>query len=95
MQHLLDRGLGVAGVAIDPAPTPGVMLGPHAIVSAWPVLGDPFSGGKVKAMSREFFDKRFFQRPTRRVQGLPLRPLHHPDGRQGVLGRRLRRRRRQ
>src|SRR3712207_2751442 len=55
VQHLLDRGLGVAGVAIDPAPTPGVLLGPHAIVSAWPVLGDPFSGGKVKAMSREFF----------------------------------------
>ena len=24
VQHLLDRGLGVAGVAINPAPTPGV-----------------------------------------------------------------------
>ena len=30
VQHLLDRGLGVAGVAIDPAPTPGVPLYPHA-----------------------------------------------------------------
>ncbi|WP_292327657.1 alpha/beta hydrolase [Mesorhizobium sp.] len=26
-QHLLDRGLGVAGVAIDPAPTPACWLG--------------------------------------------------------------------
>src|SRR4051812_12360642 len=34
VQHLLDRGLGAAGVAIDPAPTPGVPLYPHAIVSA-------------------------------------------------------------
>ena len=59
VQHLLDRGLGVAGVAIDPAPTPGVGLGPHAVVSALPVLGDPFSGGKVVQMTREFFGKRF------------------------------------
>ncbi|MFD2136880.1 alpha/beta hydrolase [Novosphingobium resinovorum] len=28
VQHLLDRGLGVAGVAIDPAPTPGVPIFP-------------------------------------------------------------------
>jgi pimeloyl-ACP methyl ester carboxylesterase len=61
VQHLLDRGLGVAGVAIDPAPTPGVGLGPHAVVSALPVLGDPFSGGKVKSMSRQFFKTRFAQ----------------------------------
>ncbi len=61
VQHLLDRGLGVAGVAIDPAPTPGVGLGPHAIVSALPVFGDPLSGGKVKTMSRKFFRTRFAQ----------------------------------
>lgn len=60
-QHLLDRGLGVAGVAIDPAPTPGVPLGPHAIISALPVLGDPFSGGKVCHMTRKFFKTRFAQ----------------------------------
>ncbi len=61
VQHLLDLGLGVAGVAIDPAPTPGVPLGPHAIVSALPVFGDIFSGSKVKTMSREFFKTRFAQ----------------------------------
>lgn len=61
VQHLLDHGLGVAGVAIDPAPTPGVGLGPHAIISALPVLGDPFSGGKVVSMTRKFFKTRFAQ----------------------------------
>jgi pimeloyl-ACP methyl ester carboxylesterase len=61
VQHLLDRGLGVAGVAIDPAPTPGVGLGPQAIVSALPVLGDLFSNGTLKSMSRQFFKTRFAQ----------------------------------
>ncbi|MCR5879805.1 alpha/beta hydrolase [Phenylobacterium sp. J367] len=60
-QHLLDQGLGVAGVAIDPAPTPGVPLGLQAIISALPVLGDPFSNGKLKTMSRPFFKTRFAQ----------------------------------
>jgi pimeloyl-ACP methyl ester carboxylesterase len=61
VQHLLDRGCGAAGVSIDPAPTPGVGIGPHAVVSALPVLGDPFSGGKVKSMTRNFFKTRFAQ----------------------------------
>lgn len=59
VQHLLDRGLGVAGVSIDPAPTPGVGLGLDTAISALPVLGDPFSGGKVKQMTRKFFANRF------------------------------------
>jgi pimeloyl-ACP methyl ester carboxylesterase len=61
VQHLLDRGLGVAGVAIDPAPTPGVPLGRHAIWSALPVFADPFSWRKAKVMSRNFFQTRFAQ----------------------------------
>lgn len=60
-QHLLDHGFGAAGVAINPAPTPGVSLGPQAIISALPVFLDPFSGGKVKTMSRKFFRTRFAQ----------------------------------
>jgi pimeloyl-ACP methyl ester carboxylesterase len=60
-QHLLDRGLGAAGVAIDPAPTPGVPLYPHAIVSALPAFIDLFSWRKAKVMSRKFFAKRFAQ----------------------------------
>ncbi|HYI41111.1 MAG TPA: alpha/beta hydrolase [Allosphingosinicella sp.] len=65
VQHLLDRGLGVAGVAIDTAPTPGVPLGLHAILSALPVLGDPFSWRKAKVMSRRFFRNRFAQTAPR------------------------------
>jgi len=61
VQHLLDLGLGVAGVAINPAPTPGVPLGPHAIVSALPIFLDPFSGSKLKTMSRRYFRERFAQ----------------------------------
>lgn len=61
VQHLLDRGLGAVGVAINPAPTPGVPLGPHAIVSALPVFLDPTSPWKLKTMSRRFFRTRFAQ----------------------------------
>ena len=64
-QHLLDRGLGAAGVAIDPAPTPGVPLYPHAILSALPVFIDPFSWRKAKVMSRRFFANRFAQTAPR------------------------------
>ncbi|MGE3301987.1 MAG: alpha/beta hydrolase [Hyphomonadaceae bacterium] len=59
VQHLLDRGLGAAGVAIDPAPTPGVGLGLDTAISALPVLGDPFSGSKVVQMTKAFFAARF------------------------------------
>ena len=65
VQHLLDRGLGTAGVSIDPAPTPGVPLGPHAIVSALPVFSDLFSWRKAKVMSRKFFATRFAQTAPR------------------------------
>jgi pimeloyl-ACP methyl ester carboxylesterase len=61
VQHLLSRGLGVAGVAINPAPTPGVPLGPHAIVSALPVFSDLLSWRKLKTMTFKFFRTRFAQ----------------------------------
>jgi hypothetical protein len=35
-QALLDRGFGAAGV--DPAPTPGVPIARHALVSTLPVF---------------------------------------------------------
>lgn len=65
VQHLADRGLGAAAVAINPAPTPGVPLGPHAIVSALPVLWNPFTGGALKTMSRQHFATRFAQTAPR------------------------------
>ncbi len=58
-QALLNRGLGVAGVAIDPAPTPGVGIPITAAISTLPVLGDPFSYGKVVSMTKKFFAERF------------------------------------
>ncbi len=38
VQLLLQRGLGCAGVAIDPAPPRGVLPGPNATISGLPVL---------------------------------------------------------
>jgi len=69
VQQLLARGLGVAGVAINPAPTPGVPLGPQAVISALPVLGDLRSWWKVKTMSLDFFRTRFGQTiPTEQAE---------------------------
>ncbi|MGA0615366.1 alpha/beta hydrolase [Paracoccus sp. KR1-242] len=61
VQHLLDRGLGVSGVSINPAPTPGVPIHPHALRSALPVFLDPLSWRKSKVMTRDFFRTRFAQ----------------------------------
>jgi pimeloyl-ACP methyl ester carboxylesterase len=58
-QHLADQGLGAAAVAIDPAPTPGVGIPLDGLISALPVLSDPFSGGKVVSMTKKFFAERF------------------------------------
>lgn len=60
-QLLLDRGLGVAGVAINPAPTVGVSPGPSSIRSALPVLLAFRGWRRVLQMSRKHFGKRFAQ----------------------------------
>jgi pimeloyl-ACP methyl ester carboxylesterase len=60
-QHLLDRGLGVAGVAIDPAPTSGVLVGWQTIKSTFPVFFSWGSRRRVMTMSRKFFSTRFAQ----------------------------------
>lgn len=60
-QHLLDRGLGVAGVAIDPAPTSGVLVGWDTIKSTFPVFLSWRSWRRTMSMSREFFGTRFAQ----------------------------------
>lgn len=91
VQHLLNRGLGAAGVAIHPAPTPGVGLGPHAIVSAFPVLWNPLTGGRIKTMSREHFRTRFAQTaPAAEADALYDRYIVPTAGRvywDGILGR--------
>jgi len=60
-QMLLDRGLGAAGVAINPAPTPGVPLGRQAMRSALPVFTAFGSWRRVMQMTRPFFATRFAQ----------------------------------
>ncbi len=60
-QHLLDRGLGAAGVAIDPAPTSGVLVGWQTIKSTFPVFFSWGSWRRVMTMSRKFFGTRFAQ----------------------------------
>jgi pimeloyl-ACP methyl ester carboxylesterase len=60
-QFLLDRGYGVAGVAIDPAPTSGVLVGWNTIKSTLPVFLSWGSWHRVMTMSREFFRTRFAQ----------------------------------
>src|SRR5262245_60955666 len=60
-QHLLDRGLGVAGVAINPAPTSGVLVGWQTIKSTFPVFLSWGSWRRVMSMSRKFFGTRFAQ----------------------------------
>jgi pimeloyl-ACP methyl ester carboxylesterase len=60
-QHLLDRGLGVAGVAIAPAPTSGVLVGWQTIRSTFPVFVSWGSWSRVMTMSRRFFATRFAQ----------------------------------
>jgi pimeloyl-ACP methyl ester carboxylesterase len=65
VQMLLDRGLGAAGVAINPAPTPGVPLGPQSIRSALPVFLSWGSWKRTMTMSRKFFATRFAQTAPR------------------------------
>ena len=60
-QMLLDRGLGVAGVAINPAPTSGVLVGLQTVISTFPVFLSFGSWRRVMTMSRQFFGTRFAQ----------------------------------
>ena len=55
VQMLLDRGLGAAGVAIDPAPPKGVLPGMNSIRAGLPVLLGWNSWQSVRRMSFEHF----------------------------------------
>ncbi len=51
VQMLLDRGLGKAGVAIDPAPPRGVIPNLDALKASFPVISTWGAGKKVHTMS--------------------------------------------
>ena len=57
---LLDRGLGAAGVAIDPAPVKGIFVLPFAsLKSALPALKNPFKQHEAVALTPEQFHYGF------------------------------------
>jgi len=59
-QILLDRGLGAAGVAIDPAPVKGIFVLPFAsLKSASPGLKNPFKQHEAVALTLEQFHYGF------------------------------------
>jgi pimeloyl-ACP methyl ester carboxylesterase len=55
VQMLLDRGIGAAGVAIDPAPPKGVLPGKNAVRASLPVLLGWESWQRVRRMSFKSF----------------------------------------
>lgn len=55
VQMLLDRGLGAAGVAIDPAPPKGVLPGMNSVRAGLPVLLNWNSWQRVRRMSFKHF----------------------------------------
>jgi alpha-beta hydrolase superfamily lysophospholipase len=60
VQVLLDRDLGAAGVAIDPAPIKGVLrLPPSSLRSAFPVLSSPANRHRAVMLSPEEFHYAF------------------------------------
>jgi pimeloyl-ACP methyl ester carboxylesterase len=56
---LLDRGCGVAGIALDPAPPRGIIPGLRSILSALPVLMSWNGWNRVLTMSRKGFATTF------------------------------------
>lgn len=61
VQMLLDRGLGCAGVAIDPGPPAGVIPRPIALWAALPVFLSPLSWRRTVRMSLKSFGWGFAQ----------------------------------
>src|SRR5438093_3875094 len=56
-QMLLDRGVGVAGVAIDSAQTAGVAVLPFSTIRAgFPILGNPFSYSATTSLTPKQFN---------------------------------------
>lgn len=57
---LLDRGFGVAGVAIDPAPVKGIFVLPFSTLkSAFPALKNPFDSHRAVPLTLEQFHYAF------------------------------------
>lgn len=58
-QMLLDRGVGAAGVAINPAPIGGIVAGPSAFAAIAPIALRPLGWRRPYAFTRERFGRLF------------------------------------
>lgn len=58
-QLLLDRGYGVAGVALNPGPIAGVIADPLSLGAAFPVLARWNAWNRPYTLSKAQFDARF------------------------------------
>ncbi|QKJ18749.1 alpha/beta hydrolase [Microbacterium hominis] len=59
-QMLLDRGLGVAGVGVEPGQPAGVLSLPFSTLrTGLPILSNPFRKGKANAISKSHFHYTF------------------------------------
>ncbi len=59
-QILLDRGLGVAGVAVDAAPVKGILILPFSTIKvAWPALSNPLNNHRAGGLTAEQFRYAF------------------------------------
>ena len=69
-QILLDHGYGVAGVALNSAPTEGVRVAPPSQVkSTFPVLKSPANRHKAVGLTLEEWTYAFTNTPTRSSTG--------------------------
>jgi len=71
-QLLLDRGLGAAGIALDPAAIRGIIPRPRTLLSALPVFTGWKGWGRVLTMSFDQFATNFAQRCWRLTNGRPM-----------------------
>jgi pimeloyl-ACP methyl ester carboxylesterase len=59
VQMLLDRGVGCAGVAIDPGPIAGLFADPVSLAAAFPVLARWNGWNRPFMLSKKAFDTKF------------------------------------
>jgi pimeloyl-ACP methyl ester carboxylesterase len=89
-QLLLDRGLGVAGVALAPAPIRGILARPRTILTALPVYLGVMGWSRVLTMSFRQFAANFAQTlPKREMRAAYDRHVVPAPGRiyyQNALG---------
>ena len=84
-QILLDRGLGAAGVAIDPAPVKGIFALPFSeLKAAFPALKNPFATHRAVALTPAQFHYGFTNHLTEE-ESLPLYERYAVPGPNHVL----------